>query len=313
MRSVSATAKASRSRAQTARRAAPPVSRATSAKKKAARSDGDAPLWLRILKSPLKLIGIRRPVLIATLVLAALTVIAAVIASGVIGRTIDAAERGLGVLSAEAGFGISKVHLVGAQRTSPQLVLTTLGFHLGQSIFGADVHAARDRLMSLDWIKSAEVRRRYPDDITVTVIEKKPFALWSDSSGHIWVIERDGSLITDQGYEQFLKLPHFIGTGAPHGAAEIVDALPGHRAVIARLKGMQRVGERRWNLVLDNGVVVQLPEKGWKKELNTLESLIVDKGILERDVTQIDLRSPTTYFFLLKSGNKQQVERGKSA
>ena len=83
--------------------------------------------------------------------------------------------------------------------------------------------------------------------------------------------------------------------------------------MVARLKGMQRVGERRWNLVLDNGVVVQLPEKGWKKELNTLESLIVDKGILERDVTQIDLRSPTTYFFLLKNGNKTQVERGKSA
>jgi len=312
MRSVSATAKATRSRAQTARRAAPPVSRATSAKKKGAHSE-DAPLWLRILKSPLKLISVRRPVLIATLVLAALTTIAAIIASGVIGRTIDAAERGLGVLTTEAGFGISKVHLVGAERTSPQLVLTTLGFHLGQSIFGADVHAARDRLLSLDWIKSANVRRRYPDDITVTVVEKKPFALWRDTSGHIWVIERDGSLITDQGYDQFLKLPHFIGTGAPKGAAEIVDALPGHRAVIARLKGMQRVGERRWNLVLDNGVVVQLPEKGWKKELNTLESLIVDKGILERDVTQIDLRSPTTYFFLLKNGNKTQVERGKSA
>jgi cell division protein FtsQ len=312
MRSVSATAKATRSRAQTARRAAPPVSRAT-AKKKAARSEEGGPLWLRILKSPLKLAGVRRPVLVATLVLATLTVIAAVIASGVIGRTVDAAERGLGVVAAEAGFGISKVHLVGAERTSPQLVLTTLGFHLGQSIFGADVHAARERLLGLDWIKSADVRRRYPDDITVTVVEKKPFALWRDAAGKIWVIERDGSLITDKDYDQFLKLPHFIGTGAPQGAAEIVDALPGHRAVVARLKGMQRVGERRWNLVLDNGVVVQLPEKGWKKELNTLESLIVDKGILERDVTQIDLRSPTTYFFLLKSGNKQQVQRGKSA
>lgn len=60
-------------------------------------------------------------------------------------------------------------------------------------------------------------------------------------------------------------------------------------------------------------MVVQLPEHGWQKELATLESLIVDKGILERDVTQIDLRSPTTYFFLLRNGNKQQVQRGKSA
>jgi len=313
MRSVSATAKATRSRAQTARRAAPPVARTAASRKKSDRSDDQAPLWLRILKSPLKLVGIRRPVLVATLVLAVLTVIVALIASGAVRRSIDATEDGLGVLATDAGFGISKVHLLGAERTSPQLVLNTLGFHLGQSIFGADVHAARDRLLALDWIKTADVRRRYPDDITVTVTEKKPFALWQDAAHRIWVIERDGSLITDRGYDKFLKLPHFIGTGAPENAAEIVAALPGHRAVMARLEGMQRVGERRWDLVLDDGVVVQLPEKGWKKELNTLEHLIVDKGILERDVTQIDLRSPTTYFFLLKSGNKQQVERGKSA
>lgn len=312
MRSVSATAKAQRSRAQTARRAAPPVARSNAAKNKSRRTD-DAPLWLRILKSPLKVAQIRRPVLVACLVLAGLTLVAGIIVSGVIGRTVDSAERGLGVLATEAGFGISKVHLVGARRTSPQTVLATLGFHLGQSIFGADVHAARDRLLSLDWIKSADVRRRYPDDITVTVVEKKPFALWRDAAGHIWVIERDGSLITDKGYRQFLNLPHFVGTGAPDVAAQLVDALPGHRAVMARLEGMQRVGERRWNLVLDDGVVVQLPEKGWEKELNTLEHLIVDKGILERDITQIDLRSPTTYFFLLKSGNKQQIQRGKSA
>ena len=34
-------------------------------------------------------------------------------------------------------------------------------------------------------------------------------------------------------------------------------------------------------------------------------------GILERDVTEIDLRSPTHYFFLLKNGEKKDVERGK--
>jgi hypothetical protein len=28
-------------------------------------------------------------------------------------------------------------------------------------------------------------------------------------------------------------------------------------------------------------------------------------------VTQIDLRSPTHYFFLLKNGDKKDVERGK--
>ena len=58
-------------------------------------------------------------------------------------------------------------------------------------------------------------------------------------------------------------------------------------------------------------MVVQLPEAGWQKELDALEYLIVDQGILERDVTEIDLRSPQQYFFVLKSGEKKDVERGK--
>ena len=48
----------------------------------------------------------------------------------------------------------------------------------GQSIFSADLWSARDRLAPLDWIASAEVHRRYPDAIFVTLVEKRPFALW---------------------------------------------------------------------------------------------------------------------------------------
>ena len=58
-------------------------------------------------------------------------------------------------------------------------------------------------------------------------------------------------------------------------------------------------------------MVVQLPEAGWKKELDALEHLIVDNGILERDVTEIDLRSPRDYFFVLRGGEKKDVQRGK--
>ena len=46
-------------------------------------------------------------------------------------------------------------------------------------------------------------------------------------------------------------------------------------------------------------------------DLINYKHLIVDNGILERDVTEIDLRSPTQYFFVLKSGEKKDVERGK--
>ena len=60
-----------------------------------------------------------------------------------------------------------------------------------------------------------------------------------------------------------------------------------------------------------DGVTVKLPEQDWQKQIDALEHLIIDKGVLERDVAEIDLRSATHYFFLLRDGGKQDMARGK--
>jgi len=125
------------------------------------------------------------------------------------------------------------------------------------------------------------------------------------------VVERNGKLITARDVDKFRRLPKLVGAGAPEAAADLVDAVAAHRAIAARIAAYARVSSRRWNLILDDGVVVQLPDNGWQKELDALEHLIIDGGILERDITQIDLRSPTHYFFLLKNGEKKDAPRGK--
>jgi cell division protein FtsQ len=255
-------------------------------------------------------LGRRRPMLWLLLALLSITLIAGVIVSGVIGRTVRRVDGAVAMVGAEAGFGIDEVHLAGNVRTPPETILAALGFEPGQSIFAADVQTARKRLMKLDWVAEADVQRRYPDAIYVRVVEKLPFALWKSPEG-VTVVERNGGAITKNDIAKFAKLPFLAGDGAPQAAADIVDAVAQHRAVAARVKIYQRQSQRRWNLILDDGVVVQLPETGWQKELDTLESLIVDKSILERNLTEIDLRSPNYYFFVLKSGQTSKVDRGR--
>ena len=257
-----------------------------------------------------------RPMLIACGALTLLVLLAALFASGVIGRSVRAVGRGIDAVTADAGFGISEIHITGNRRTPYRQVLEVLGMQPGQSIFSADLFGARGRLAHLDWIASAEVHRRYPDAIFVTLVEKRPFALWqappnAQGEAPIAVVERSGAVITTRDVEKFRRLPKLVGAGAPAAAADLVDAVQAHRAVAARTAAYARQSERRWNLILDDGVVVKLPEAGWAKQLDALEHLIIDAGILERDVTEIDLRSPTHYFFLTKAGEKKSVERGK--
>jgi cell division protein FtsQ len=284
---------------------------------------GKAPGLLARLGARLSLF-IRRPMMALCGMLIVLVLLGALFASGVIGRSVHAVGRGIDTMTADAGFGISEIHITGNRRTPYKQVLEVLGMTPGQSIFSADLWSARERLSRLEWIASAELHRRYPDAIFVTLVEKRPFALWQppynslgnslgDAKGEapIYVVERNGSIITSHEIEKFRHLPKLVGAGAPQTAADLVDAVAAHRAIAARIAAYSRVSMRRWNLILDDGVVVQLPEIGWQKELDTLEHLIIDGSILERDITQIDLRSPTHYFFLLKNGEKKETERGK--
>jgi len=258
----------------------------------------------------------KRPMFALCSALVILVLLGALFASGIIGRSFRAVGRGIDTIIADAGFGISEIHITGNRRTPYSQVLEVLGMQPGQSIFSADLWSAQNRLKHLDWISSAEVHRRYPDAIFVTIVEKRPFALWqlppnARGEAPIALVERSGAVITTRDVEKFRRLPKLVGADAAAHAADLVEAVQAHRAVSARIAAFAFQSQRRWNLILDDGVVVKLPEQNWQKELDALEHLIIDSGILERDVSEIDLRAPSHYFFLLKSGEKKDVERGK--
>ena len=250
-----------------------------------------------------------RPMLYISTGLLTLALLGGLLVGGYVGRAIAGVGDAANAVAADAGFGISAVSLAGNHRTPPASVLAALGFEPGQSIFNADIQSARERLMQLDWVAEADVSRRYPDSISVTLVEKMPYALWQASDG-LHVVERSGKPIAYARAEDYPHLPFFIGD-APSDASDLVDAIAQHRAVVARVKAMQRVANRRWNLILDDGVVVKLPEDGWAHQLYVLEHLIVDKSVLERDISEIDLRSPDNYFFTLRGAEpQQQTTRG---
>ncbi len=137
----------------------------------------------------------RRPILHLTWLLLLATLIAALFAGGYVSGAFKSVGRGINAVVADAGFGISSVHLAGNGRTQPSEILAALGFEPGQSIFGANVQAARQRLLQLPWVADAQVRRQYPDSIAVSIVEKLPFALWQTANG-TFVVERSGRVIT---------------------------------------------------------------------------------------------------------------------
>jgi cell division protein FtsQ len=256
--------------------------------------------------------SVRHPVMWLAASLLFVALVAVLLAGGYVSSSREASGRSVGTLAADAGFAISTINLSGNRRTEAKEIYNALGFGPGDSIFSADLTTARLNLLKLEWVADADVRRQYPGAISVTIAEKQPFALWETADG-VYVVERSGHKIALVDPRNFARLPFLIGDGAPEAAGTLIDAVGAHRAINARMRAYARISDRRWNLILNDDVIVELPELDWAKQLDVLEHLIVDKGVLERDISEIDLRAPDNLFFVLRNGQKQQMTRGNSA
>jgi cell division protein FtsQ len=91
---------------------------------------------------------------------------------------------------------------------------------------------------------------------------------------------------------RFGDLPLVVGEGADLAAKNILALLAGAPAIRAQVKASVLVAKRRWNLHLDDGIEVLLPERDPAAALSHLAELARDTSLLSRDITVVDLRLP---------------------
>ena len=188
-----------------------------------------------------------------------------------------------------AGLSVEKVDIVGEGETSELAVPERLELDGTKSLLGYDVTEARNRIIGLPWIGSASVRKLYPDELVVTVTEREPFALWQRGNV-IVLIDRTGTPIVEYSDSRFASLPLVVGYGADGEAAAFVGELTAHPSIMARTRASVYVSERRWNLVLHNGITIKLPERRASAALNTLARIDSEEGLLARNISVVDLR-----------------------
>jgi len=189
---------------------------------------------------------------------------------------------------AAAGFAIGEISITGQALTGEQAIFDALGVEPHTSSISFDVEAARQRIAELPSVESVSIRKSYPGDVTVTVAEKVPVARWR-VDGITFVVDATGEQIgEDKG--AYGDLPLVIGDGAADDALVMIRALDQFPNLSEGLIALSRIGDRRWDLIYDTGLRVQLPEQGVAQALRRLDMYQADYQLLDRDVTLIDLR-----------------------
>lgn len=206
-------------------------------------------------------------------------------------RLADATTSALGGRLAGLGLRLKAVHVEGASDLARDDILKAAGVAPGQPMIGMDLDALRQRIEAVGWVKEARVVRLLPDTVVIAVTERRQLAVWQNGGSAV-VIDEQGRVIPEAEPRQFPQLPLIVGEGANEHAAEILPEVASRPRLMGRLEALVRVDNRRWDLRLKDGSLVQLPAVDEDAALIQLEQLDRRSRILELGFERIDLRDP---------------------
>ncbi len=189
-------------------------------------------------------------------------------------------------------FMVTLLSVEGSSAPLAAMVRETLALPLPVSSLDLDLIAARDRVMTLPAVKSVTLRIRSGGILEARVEEREPALVWRAPQGLI-LLDAEGNPIAGIEHRNArADLPLIAGEGADRAAAEAMALIATAAPLTARFRGLVRMGERRWDLVLDRDQRILLPEAEPMLALEQLLALDETQKILARDILAVDLRLP---------------------
>jgi cell division protein FtsQ len=226
-------------------------------------------------------------------IMAGVVVLAGVLATGARAERIGASiNDGVDGLAVGMGLKLEKVFIEGESAEATAAIQRAVQLNGGQAMTSIDLNAVRERVEQVGWVKSARVVRLLPNTLIVHVIEHDRLAIWQ-AGGRNMVIDSHGQVIRGADAGRYPNLPLVVGKGAEQAAAEVLPLIAQRPRLMARLEALVRVDERRWDLRLKDGSLIQLPAMDQDAALIQLDALDQRERLLELGFARIDLRTPS--------------------
>ena len=185
------------------------------------------------------------------------------------------------------------VNLVAIDGAAPPLADHIRGIipvSLPVSSFDLDLEAIRQTVLGLNPVQSAQLRIRPGGVLQIEITERTPAILWRSRTGLEMLDETGARIYRVATRASHAELPLIVGDGADAKVAEALALIDAAAPLGARLRGLVRIGERRWDVVLDREQRILLPETEPVRALERVIALSEIKEMLERDVAVVDMR-----------------------
>lgn len=228
-----------------------------------------------------------------------LPLMAGVLASWTLASELDLRNRAIGAFAAareavmdRPQFLITRIDIPDVSADLAEQIRETSLVTLPVNSLEVNVAAVRDRVESLAAVERARVRAVAGGVLEIRAIERIPVAIWRGPDG-LQLVDQNGVRVAEiDSRLRRADLPLIAGAGAEGQVPEALSLLAEARPIAARIRGLVRVGERRWDMVLDRDQAIRLPETDPMGALRRVLALQAADQALDRDISVLDLRNP---------------------
>lgn len=213
------------------------------------------------------------------------------------------------VASAEAGFSVENILVEGRAYTDLEVLKAIINVQKGDPLFAFNPGEAQALVERISWVRAAHVERRLPDTIYIGLEERKPLALYQ-SNKKLTLIDEQGAQITTDRIKRFKDLVIVMGEGAPEEAPTLLSNLVAEPVLFEKARNAKWIDQRRWDLTLEPDIEVKLPEDDLGLALRRLATAQAEDGLLDKDITSIDLRERDRIVVRTRPGAVQEYKAG---
>lgn len=187
-------------------------------------------------------------------------------------------------------FMVKLMAIDGADPALAAEVRAALPLEFPMTSFDLKLPDLKAQVTAIHGVRNAGVRVKPGGILHIQITPRVPVAIWRNANG-LSLIDRDGALVNHiTARAERPDLPLIAGEGAARHVPEALSLIKAGAALGDRMHGLVRMGERRWDVVLDRDQRILLPEDGALQALDRVIALEGAQEVLTRDVARVDMR-----------------------
>ena len=158
------------------------------------------------------------------------------------------------------------------------------------SYFDLDIKYLHKVMNEIPAVASAAIKISAGGVLQINVAEKSPAFIWRKDNV-MWVIDETGSFIRIANSRvDYPKLPLVVGEAADLAVSEISSLMQANEYFKDHVRAFIRVGERRWDLILENNLRIMLPQREFLAAFDRLMLMNEAGSLLSGRLSNIDMR-----------------------